>query len=149
MVSEKMVEMIGEHRLYSDPRQAVIHKRGFKVNFENNELQITDTLEGERNHCVSHYFHFFPGTELTVNGKNFQFCRGNLQGEFSCDEQHDLDFKIRQGWWAPSYGVKERIPVVEYRTHKISVPSRRTFRLKFYAKPVVQYNHKRSPSAWR
>ena len=73
-----------------------------------NELTITDTLEGKGNHFAEVFFHFHPDYHLTLTSSaTIAVQQGNNTVVLLIHVDNRLNWEIKPGLWHPSFGQSE------------------------------------------
>ncbi len=98
------------YRRLSDP---VTVFRKFELDSNEPHMRLYDRLEGESEHLIEFFFHAAPGTTLQFkSGKVIEICWPDC---FTVTIQQEsgpqMRFEEREGWFAPSYGIKQARPV--------------------------------------
>jgi len=98
------------YRRLSDP---VTVFRTFELDRNSPLLHLTDRLEGSFEHVVEFFFHAAPGAKLQFRGERaFAFLwPSGFAAHIECRSGPPVDFSEREGWFAPSYGIRVSRPV--------------------------------------
>ena len=111
---EKYIQYHGRHVGYRRLANPVIHERILRLLKDAGVLLIFDRFAGEGRHRLAWHFHCAPGVSVdAVNGSSAWLKSGaGLMGMLSLD---GLQAMPGQGWYSPSYGVREVCPVIDFR----------------------------------
>ncbi len=102
------------HRRYHRLADPVTVYRSFEVDRLRPVLRLQDRIQGGDSHLVECFFHAAPGAEGVRDGERALEFRWN-DGATARIEQiagPGSHFSLREGWYAPSYGVKVARPVL-------------------------------------
>ena len=109
------IEYLGVHSAYQRLEQPITHTRCFSYIKQRSILLVSDIIDGEGNHDLSWYFHFAPGLTVTQEKEHLVMMKHHDQMFFL---SYPMQFKLHlnNGWYSPSYGVKEKCLFAEFRT---------------------------------
>ena len=86
--------------------------RRFELRHEAAELRIRDRLEGAGEHTVEFFFHAAPGAAGFQEEGLVGFRWGDGAAvTLKRESEMALEGEFRDGWFSPSYGVKQERPV--------------------------------------
>jgi hypothetical protein len=101
------------HTGYRRLQDPVTVFRTFEMDPGHPVLRLVDRIEGAAGHQVEFFFHAAPGAAFlggTGNKVHFRWPDG-LVLQLECDSDLAVTFEGKEGWFAPSYGVKVSRPV--------------------------------------
>jgi hypothetical protein len=122
--------LTGGHRGYHRLPDPVTVSRRFEFATSGTEVRIVDRLDGRQEHLVEFFFHAAPGADgVAENGRTVGFSWADgVAAQISQEAGPELRLEIREGWYAPSYGVRVARQVV-VASARIRLPIEVTWRL--------------------
>lgn len=82
--------------------------RSFETDCQGPTLRLLDRLDGREDHLVEFFFHAAPGAqlrEMSSAGLKIGWVNG-IELDIGCESRRQPEWKVRDGWYAPSYGVR-------------------------------------------
>jgi hypothetical protein len=107
------VEFEAEHTGYE-----VVHRRRFRMDKRTGDLDIEDSFTGNDSHEFEWFFHVSPGTQAELTTAGFVLRANDLSITLLYDDTA-LQCENTGGWYSPSYGIRERAPVVVLRARRV------------------------------
>ncbi len=111
--------LVASHAGYTRLTDPVVHERSFAFDKTSGTLEVTDTLRGQAEHTLELSLHLHPSVQVESQNNNAYILRRDgrryrisITGG-SCD--------VSDGWFSPSYGVKQRNTVLRMR-YKVLLP---------------------------
>ena len=101
-----VVRFDAEHNGYG-----VVHRRSFQMDKANGDLQIRDSFTGTGLHDFEWFLHGSPGTEIERIPSGAVLRSGNAAITLLFDDA-GIQCDNTDGWYSPSYGIRERAPVL-------------------------------------
>jgi hypothetical protein len=106
---EDFFQLKARHFGYSRLASPVVHTRTFRLDKMRNTLTIEDELTGEGVHQVEAFFHFSPGTKVEcIKPGEFSLFLEGYKAYLRIEECAGLRCSLEEGWFSPSYGLRER-----------------------------------------
>ena len=105
----------GEHALYGDLPNPVLHRRELRFLGRDRTVKIRDHLEGSGTHRLEWRFHFDPHLSLTLKENRAIFSGDQIRGTLENSGGEGLLPSLENGWAAPRYGVKVGAPIVRWQ----------------------------------
>jgi hypothetical protein len=121
----------GQHRGYARLASPVTHERRFELDRHSGTLSIEDTLRGGGSHLLVWRFRLAPGVRVTEDGPLRVKLR-RTDANIACALGHPpgLDRGIIEGWYSPSYGVREHAVAIELSCH-VTLPGEQRWAFRF------------------
>jgi hypothetical protein len=123
------VRYAGRHHGYERIADPVTHERTFELSKSSGDLRIVDRLAGRGRHEVRWHFHFAPGvaTRLEPAGA-VSIERGGSRWRLVVPA--GLELVVREEWYSPSYGVRQRCLAVD-ATATVAIEGERAWEFVF------------------
>ena len=109
--TDTSVEYYGRHVGYERLKNPVIHERGFHLEKATGGLRVVDRLHGHGSHQLRWHFHCAPGVEVCQQANQYILSAETRQ--FVLLVPDGLTGNISQGWYSPSYGVRQSCQMIE------------------------------------
>jgi hypothetical protein len=105
----------GEHALYANLPDPVIHRREVRYRAGECALWIEDLLDGREVHQLEWNFHFAPGVAVKYETSVAIWQGSRIWGRLECEGLEDGQVTVDEDWVAPRYGVRLRALVLRLR----------------------------------
>jgi uncharacterized heparinase superfamily protein len=116
VVTDEYVEYKGQHEGYRRLPNPVLHERRIRFLKESNVLLVVDRLTGVGRHEIAWHFHADPGVEIKL-AQPSMYSLQNQEVSICLEVPKELDGKIQQAWFSPSYGVRRSCEAIELTVH--------------------------------
>jgi len=116
-------ELEAEHHGFESLVSPIVYRRHFRLNKNNGDFEITDTLFGSGKHTLESYLHFSPDCVLTL--ENSEAFGGEKKAQsrdvgLAKSEKNNYIVSADKGswsigpcWYSRSYGVRERTTMLK------------------------------------
>lgn len=94
-----------------------VHKR--VISYQNNQVMINDTIEGDGNHLAESFVHLHPDVDIINVSDTVLECKLG-ECDFSIQALNDLKIDIEKGWFSPEFGIKTENTVLVLRQQAAS-----------------------------
>ncbi len=120
----------GRHHGYESLDPPAVHERRIELDAGAGMLLVRDTVESTGAHELSWTFPLAPGCEVSVEegGAEARFGERRLTVEAA----GDVEFRVEEGWYSPSYGVRVRTPYLRARRRSAPGRDETEFRLRVH-----------------
>jgi hypothetical protein len=108
-------ELEAEHTGYRRLDRGVTHRRRFSFEKSSEQLVIEDSFEGSGIHKFEWFFHLGPDVAAWQEESVFEMEAGGQRLSLRFDGA-ELTFEISEGWYSPSYGIRQPNQVIIART---------------------------------
>lgn len=107
--------LVAEHDGYRRLERPLTHRRTLALDAARGSLSVSDELLGSGRHQARAPLHLAPGTTVARSGeRSFELERGGERARIDFWPE-SLAVEVEEGWFAPTYGVRERAPVLVAR----------------------------------
>ena len=113
--AERFVEYRGRHKGYARLPHPVIHERTLRVFPGVSTLLVVDRLVGSGPHTLRWHFHLAPRVEVVRIAADGVRIRSSGV-DYEILPVPELPFLQAEGWYSPSYGVRDRCVVLDAST---------------------------------
>jgi len=99
------------HTGYMQGQNPVMHTRRFVLSTSSGDLHITDSFEGKGVHRLEWFLHIHPSVMVTTDRNRVILGNGKSKVQVTSPDA-DRNWEIRSFWYSPSYGCRERAPMI-------------------------------------
>jgi uncharacterized heparinase superfamily protein len=108
-------ELEAEHTGYVRLEHGIIHRRRFRFEKSSEQLVIEDSFDGSGVHKFELFFHLAPDVGVSQEESVFEMEAGGQRLGLRL-EGTALTCRISEGWFSPSYGIRQPIQVIAAST---------------------------------
>ncbi|MBI4471557.1 MAG: alginate lyase family protein [Acidobacteria bacterium] len=104
------------HTGYTRLTEGILHRRRFQLLNDSGALTLLDSFEGSGAHRFEWFFHLHPDVGAVYKGAHFllESVGQRIRLTFA-SPRAPFEHEIQEGWYSPSYGIRERAWVIVVR----------------------------------